>query len=156
MFEIKQYNVYSGGLVYSKARQVQSLATSARKIKEITTTSQFKEELVSAKDKLVVVLFYMEECKPCHIVKAEMEKMMNLPEFAAVVFLKVNKKDEAAKHCHIGGTPTIIFNTDGKQVDEIEGAFLDVITETIISIKELRFLRLFKICFLFFFFFFVI
>ena len=107
-------------------------------VKSCITLAEIKQEIVAAGDKLIVIYFFGDcPCPLDRIMSQEFEKLAL--EEKDVVFLEVNIAAEAANvlvaepvdHLYINALPTFIFIKDGAMVDEVLGAKLDKLKETI-------------------------
>ena len=100
-------------------------------VKPCNTLAELKEEILAAGDKLIVIDFFAEWCPPCKMISPEVEKLAT--EEKDVVFLKVSIADntEAAESFDINCQPTFIFIKDGAYIDEVLGAKLDKLKDTI-------------------------
>ena len=86
---------------------------------------------MAAGDKLVVIDFFAEWCLPCRMMSPEIERLA--VEETEVVFLKVDiaVNKEAAERFYINALPTFILIKGGAMVDEVLGANLDKLKQTV-------------------------
>ncbi|CDW52389.1 Thioredoxin and PITH domain containing protein [Trichuris trichiura] len=118
-------------------------------IKEITSMAQFRSELQSAGDKLVVVDFYAEwfvnvycrgvplrsvyRCGPCNQMAPFFSRMAR--RFTHAVFLKVNVSNlpAVAEAENVSGLPTFAFYIRSRKVDYVRGANRDELERKIVA-----------------------
>ncbi|KAI3376332.1 hypothetical protein L3Q82_016814, partial [Scortum barcoo] len=99
---------------------------------------EFLSILKENKDKLVVVDFTASWCGPCKMIGPEFDRLSKLPEYANVVFLKVDVDDgsDVSEHCKINCMPTFQFYKNGEKVDEFSGANKDTLVEKINALTK--------------------
>ena len=73
---------------------------------------------------IVAIDFTAAWCGPCKMIGPKFEAMSADPEFAGIVFKKIDVDDnsEAAEACGISAMPTFKIYKGGKEVDELTGA----------------------------------
>ena len=105
-------------------------------VKLCNTGHELKEEILNAGNKLVVINLFADCCPPCRIMPPEVEKLA--VEEKDVVFLKVNIKHNKVTvntknylNYLLTKFPTFIFIKDGALKDEVLGAKLDKLKDTI-------------------------
>ena len=108
----------------------------AKMVKLCNTGAELKEEILDAGDKLVVINFFADCCPPCRIMPPEVEKLA--VEEKDIVFRKVNIKHNTVTvntknylNYLLTKLPTFIFIKDGALKDEVLGAKLDKLKDTI-------------------------
>merc|ERR1712071_258413 len=89
---------------------------------QVESKDDFKAQLVSAGDKLVVVDFYATWCGPCKMIAPKIEAMSK--EFTNVVFIKVDvdEVEGVATDYDISCMPTFLFLKKSAKVAEFSGA----------------------------------
>ena len=104
---------------------------SATMVKSCNTLAELEEEISAARNKLIILAFFAEWCPPCRIMSPELEKLA--AEEKDVVFLEVNiaVNPEAADRFYINALPTFILIKGGAMVDEVLGANLDKLKQTV-------------------------
>ena len=95
-------------------------------MKQIEDLDEFKKELKSAGDKLVVVDFFATWCGPCKQLTPKMDKFIH--DFPNVVFMKVDVDEaedivEEYKNPPVNALPTIKLFKRGKQVNALTGIY---------------------------------
>ena len=104
---------------------------SAKMVKSCNSLAELKQEILAAGDKLVVIDFFAEWCLPCRMMKKEIERLAVAE--TEVVFLKVDiaVNEEAAERFYINALPTFILIKGGAMVDEVLGANMDKLKQTV-------------------------
>ena len=100
-------------------------------VKSCNSLAELKQEILAAGDKLVVIDFFAEWCLPCRMMSPEIERLAVAE--TEVVFLKVDiaVNEEAAERFYINALPTFILIKGGAMVDEVLGANLDKLKQTV-------------------------
>ncbi|TSK22521.1 Thioredoxin [Bagarius yarrelli] len=104
---------------------------------EIENQDGFDKALADAGDKLVVVDFTATWCGPCQSIAPFYKQLSETPDFANVVFLKVDVDDaqDVAQSCEIRCMPTFYFYKNGKKVDEFSGSNQAKLKEMVETLK---------------------
>jgi thioredoxin 1 len=88
------------------------------------TDSDFQSEVIEAsKTRPVMVDFWAEWCRPCHILAPTVDEIAR--EFSGklkVVKLNVDENNEAAGRFNIRGIPTLLVFKGGQVVEQVVGA----------------------------------
>ena len=100
-------------------------------VKSCNSLAELKQEILAAGDKLIVIDFFAEWCLPCRMMSPEIERLA--VEETEVVFLKVDiaVNKEAAERFYINALPTFILIKGGAMVDEVLGANMDKLKQTV-------------------------
>ena len=85
------------------------------------SSNNFEQEVLNS-EKIVLVDFYADWCRPCKIFSPILEDISN--EYDSVKVVKVNIDDEIelAQHYGVTSVPTLIIIQNGKVVDRSVGA----------------------------------
>ncbi|CAM5146508.1 unnamed protein product [Natator depressus] len=104
-------------------------------VKAVENLEEFKSELKSAGDKLVVVDFSAKWCGPCNIIKPFYHSLCE--RFPDIVFLEVDVDDaqDIASECSVKCMPTFQFYKQGKKVHEFSGANKVTLEESITKLR---------------------
>ena len=96
--------------------------------------ADFKSQLESAGDQLVVVDFFATWCSPCKTIGPHFEEMS---KDTSVVFLKVDidNCDDIAAEYKITRTPTFIFIKNKQKVGDVTGADIKKLKEMVAANK---------------------
>jgi thioredoxin 1 len=96
------------------------------------TDQNFDAELV-APDKIVLVIFYDDNCSNRYLIEPGMVKLDG-QYGQQVKFCRINTREnhKTTEHFRVFTSPTILFFRDGKPVDSLEGTFSRVVVENII------------------------
>jgi len=100
-------------------------------VREIKTDSELNDILSSSEGKLVVIDFFATWCGPCVKIAPFIEGLSH--SFKDVIFLKIDVdgefvQDSIQKH-EINCMPTFVFLKNGAQIDRLEGASEEELTE---------------------------
>lgn len=100
-------------------------------VRQITTKEEW--DTLLKEDKLVVVDFFATWCGPCKKIAPTIEGYSNDPEYADVIFAKIDVDElaEVAEECGISAMPTFHLYKGGKKVAEVVGASADKIKTAI-------------------------
>jgi len=98
------------------------IKTSRIMVYQVESKDDFKAQLESAGNKLVVVDFFATWCGPCKMIAPKIDAMSK--EFTNVVFIKVDvdEVEEVAAEYNISCMPTFLFLKNGSKVAEFAGA----------------------------------
>ncbi|XP_008166974.1 thioredoxin [Chrysemys picta bellii] len=104
-------------------------------VKTVGNLEEFRSELKSAGDKLVVVDFSATWCGPCKMIKPFFHSLCE--KFPDVVFLEVDVDDaqEVASECAVQCMPTFQFYKQGNKVLEFSGANREKLEENITKLR---------------------
>lgn len=107
-------------------------------VQEVTDHSAFMKLLEDAGDKLVIVDFYASWCGPCKQIATPFKKLAEDPNYAHIVFAKVDVdvNGETAEACGINCMPTFQFFHKTKKIDEFSGASKAKLVELLDNISE--------------------
>lgn len=102
-------------------------------MKVVESLEDFKSELKSAGDKLVVVDFYATWCGPCKMIAPKLVEWEKDATYSNVVFLKVDvdEAEDIAAEYGISAMPTFKFFKKEAVVTEVVGASEAKIKEAI-------------------------
>ncbi|KAH8273999.1 hypothetical protein KR044_007434, partial [Drosophila immigrans] len=95
----------------------------------------FKNQLTSAGDKLVVVDFFATWCGPCKMIAPKLEELSQ--QYAGkVVVLKVDVDDceTIAMEYEVSSMPTFLFFKNSQKVEQFAGANAAKLAETIVRL----------------------
>ncbi len=99
------------------------------------TDKDFKSEVVEAsKNQPVLVDFWAEWCRPCHMIAPAVEEIAN--QFSGklkVVKLNVDENNQSAGEYNIRGIPTLLIFKGGQVADQLVGAVPKEQIEKVVS-----------------------
>jgi thioredoxin 1 len=99
------------------------------------TDKDFKTEVVEAsKTQPVLVDFWAEWCRPCHMIAPAVEEIAS--QFSGklkVVKLNVDENNQSAGEYNIRGIPTLLLFKNGQVADQLVGAVPKEQIEKVIS-----------------------
>ncbi|XP_043107337.1 thioredoxin-like [Puntigrus tetrazona] len=104
----------------------------------IEDQENFDKALAEAGDKLVVVDFTATWCGPCQSIAPFYKGLSENPDYANVVFLKVDVDDaqDVAQSCEIKCMPTFHFYKNGKKLDDFSGSNQDKLEDMVKRYKD--------------------
>jgi thioredoxin 1 len=106
-------------------------------VHQVKDMADFKGQLSSAGEKLVVVDFFATWCGPCKMIAPRMEEMSKNENMSDVVFLKVDvdECEDIATEYKITAMPTFIFLKKGVQQEMLMGANVEKLKEMVNKFK---------------------
>nr|ACJ12082.1 thioredoxin [Bombina orientalis] len=104
-------------------------------VRHIENLEEFKQALVDAGDKLVVVDFTATWCGPCKMIAPFFKSLSE--KYPDVVFLKVDVDDaqDVAASCDIKCMPTFHFYKNGEKVHDFSGANQNTLEQKVVELK---------------------
>ncbi|XP_053558648.1 thioredoxin [Bombina bombina] len=104
-------------------------------VRHIENLEEFKQALVDAGDKLVVVDFTATWCGPCKMIAPFFKSLSE--KYPDVVFLKVDVDDaqDVAADCDIKCMPTFHFYKKGEKVHDFSGANQNTLEQKVVELK---------------------
>ena len=105
---------------------------------EFKRPKNFREfQKLIAENKKVVVNFYATWCGPCWMIERKFQKFAG--DHPDLVYVKVDVDDAGDIPSEVGirAMPTFLFYKDGQKQDEIRGASVKTLEETIQSLAQL-------------------
>ncbi|XP_049588181.1 thioredoxin b [Syngnathus scovelli] len=101
----------------------------------IESLEEFEGYLNNSGNKLIVVDFTAHWCGPCKMIGPTFEAAANDPDYADVIFLKVDVDEcqEVSMKCEINCMPTFHCYRNGKRQAELSGANVEKLKELIKS-----------------------
>ena len=100
-------------------------------VKSCNTLAELKAAILEAGAKLVVIHFFAERCPICRIICPEIEKLAGQEKEVVFLSVDITQNQEAAELFNINALPTFIFIKGGAMIDEVTGAKVDKLKETI-------------------------
>ncbi|KAH8378169.1 hypothetical protein KR093_009837, partial [Drosophila rubida] len=99
--------------------------------------NDFKNQLTSAGDKLVVVDFFATWCGPCKMIAPKLEEISQ--QYAGkIVVLKVDvdECEDIAMEYEVSSMPTFLFFKNSKKIEQFAGANATKLAETIATLSN--------------------